>query len=231
MKLRIDELECTAATQVRKKLSTETINQYTDDLKHGDDFPAIIAWAEKGSERRIVSDGFHRIHAHVNAEIEEIDVDLREGGMHEALMHALGANDRHGLRRNRSDKRNAVEIALKDPEISAMSLRQIGAICGVSYQTVANIRDEIILRDNEPENDPHTQEPEDNKPENERASRPEPTQAEAERDELRQALKLIKAFPYPGADAVKLELDKDDVADLEYVSAWCAHAVIACRDE
>ena len=50
-----------------------------------------------------------------------------------------------------------------------------------------------------------------------------------ERDELRQALGLIKAFPYGGEDAVKLDLTKDDTADLEYVAAWCSHAVLVLR--
>jgi len=229
MKVKIDDLECTAATQVRKKLDRAVINQYTDDLKHGAVFPPIVAWAENGSERKIVSDGHHRIRAHVNAGLDEIEVDVRVGGMHKALLHALGANDTHGLRRNRADKRNAVELALKDPEISQLTQREIGAICGVVHQTVANIRDEILLRENKPENDPHDETPGPAKPEDERESRPPPTQNEIERDELREACKMIRAFPYEGTDATKLGLSKDDLADLEYVSAWTGHAVIACR--
>ena len=55
-------------------------------------------------------------------------------------------------------------------------------------------------------------------------------QAEIELAEVRQAMSLIKALPYSGRDAAAtLSLSKDDVADLEYASAWCAHAVLSMR--
>lgn len=230
MKLMIDNIEATAATQVRKKMDAATIHAYVEDLKHGADFPAMTVFAEEGSERYILADGFHRLHAYVDAGIEEVEVDVLNGGMHLALVYALGANDVHGLRRSRADKRNAVEMALKDPEISQMSLREIGDICRVHHQTVANIRDAETLRKTGIENDPHNQEPEENVPENERLGRPDPTQEMVERDELRQAMSLLKALPYGGEDTKKLDLDKDDIADLEYVSAWCAHAVLVHRN-
>jgi hypothetical protein len=56
------------------------------------------------------------------------------------------------------------------------------------------------------------------------------SQHEIELGEVRQAAKLIKALPYDGADSVgKMALEKDDIADLEYVSTWCANAVIKFR--
>jgi len=228
MKIRIDELECTEATQVRVKLHKDVIDHYREDLEAGAVFPEIVAFCEDGSERKIVSDGHHRVYAHVHAGREEIDVDLREGGMHEALLHALGANQDHGLRRNNADKINAVKMALKHPEISQHTQAEIGDIVGVTRETVNRISRREVLDANEGVTE--SQDPEDNSPDNTRPTMPEPTQAEIERGELRDAMKAIRAFPYEGADALKLELTADDVADLEYTSTWTAHAVIAYRN-
>lgn len=227
MKIAVDELECTAATQIRVKLDKNMIDQYCEDLKAGADFPAIVAFCEKGSSRKIVSDGHHRVYAHVHAGLEEIEVDLREGGMHEALIHALGGNSEHGLRRTSADKRNAVDIALKDPQISEYSRQEIADICCVTKRTVQRIANQAAAVEPGVNGSPNsTQDP---SPDDNRAAKPEPTQVEIERGELRAALGMIKAFPYEGGEALKLDLTKPDIADLEYVSTWAAHAVIAYR--
>ncbi len=222
----IAQIEATTATQVRTKLHKDVISMYQEDIENGQGpaFPAIDVFAEKGSSRYILADGFHRLLAFVNAGKDEIEVTVHEGGMHEALLYALGANRAHGLRRSNADKVNAVKLALKDPAISKMPQQEIADICGVSRKTVTrvNVRD---TTDNKP-----GAKPEDNKPTNNRPTKPAPTQNEVERDELRGALRVIRAFPYEGSEAVKLELDPDDTADMEYCSAWLAHGVIACRN-
>ena len=65
-----------------------------------------------------------------------------------------------------------------------------------------------------------SQKPEENTPDNIRPTKEPPTQAEIERDELRQALSLIRAFPYSGEDAVKLDLSRDDIAHVNYCIDW-----------
>ena len=226
--LRCEQIEATAATQVRTKLYKDVIDAYREDLQHGAKFPAIDVFCEKGAERWILADGFHRLYAHIHAEIELIEVKIHEGGMHKALLFALQANQRHGLRRTNADKVNAIRLALKDPQISQHTQAEIADIVGVTRETVNRISRRETL-DERP--DPEAGEPEDNKAANKRATKPEPTQAEIERGELREAMKAIRAFPYQGADALKLELTEDDIADLEYVSTWCAHAVIAYRNK
>ena len=229
MKLRCDQIEATAATQVRTKLHKDVIDQYREDIEAGHRFPAIDVFCEAGAERWILSDGFHRLYAHIHAGKDEIKVKVHEGGMHEALMHALGANQAHGMLRSNSDKINAVKLALKDPEISQHTQAEIADICGVTRETVNRIGRRDRLDDNDDVTE--SQEPEENTPENQRATKPEPTQAEIERGELRAALGMIKVLPYGGEESVLLELTDDDVADLEYVSGWCAHAVLANRND
>ncbi len=226
--LATDNILASAATQVRKKLDANTIDNYVEAIGNGAQFPALVVFAEKDSERYILADGFHRLHAFINAEVGECLVEVHEGSLHDALIWALGANDEHGLRRTNADKRNAVELALKDPEIRTLHPDQIALICRVNERTVRRIRDDMDLA--KPKNKPNKKgKGEDPEPKDVRPTKKPPTQEEVDRNELRQALGLIKAFPYGGEDAPKLDLNKDDTADLEYVAAWCSHAVLVLR--
>lgn len=226
--LATDNILASAATQVRKKLNKDTIDEYVEDLSNGAIFPPMTVFAEAESDRYILADGFHRHHAYVNAEIGTVEVEVREGGLHEALLYALQANGEHGLRRSPADRRNAVEMALKDPEISTLQIQQIADICRVDERTVRRIRDDLDLDIGKRKKNKKGK-GQDPDPKDVRPTRPAPTQNEIERGELEQALSLIKAFPYGGEDAIKLELGKDHIADLEYVAAWCSHAVLVLR--
>ena len=229
IELAVDNILASAATQVRKKLSKDIIDEYVEDMQNGAIFPPLIVFAEAESDRYILADGFHRHHAYVNAEIPKCKVEVHEGGLHEALLYALQANGEHGLRRNNVDKRNAVELALKDPEISGLQIIQIADICRVNERTVRRIRDDMDLDVGKRKKGNKKGKGQDPSPDDERPTRPAPTQDEVERDELRAALSAIKAFPYGGEDCTKLDLGKDDTADLEYVAAWCSHAVLVLR--
>jgi hypothetical protein len=224
----IDQIEATTATQVRVKLHNDVIDMYEQDIRNGAMMPPVVVFAEKGSARHILADGFHRVVAHVNAELEEIEVDIREGGMHDALAYALQANRQHGLRRSNADKTNAVKMALKDPVFSALTQQEIADLCGVSRETVNRISVRVTTgreAKDEARNKPKPPTPDDHRP-----TKPEPTQAEVELEEVRQAMSLIKALPYNGDDAAgSLDFSNDDIADLEYCSTWCAHAILAYR--
>lgn len=225
--MKIDLIEATQATQVRKKIHKDTVDLYQADIESGAVMPAVTAFAEDGSARHILADGFHRLMAAVNAGRDEIEVDILPGGMHEALVYALSANRAHGLRRSNADKINAVEMALKDPEISKHTQTEIADICGVSLRTVQRVEQKQPAGGRTNATKSH---PEPNKPENNRPTKPEPTQEDIERGEVRQALALIKALPYPGDEAVKLGLNPDDIADVEYVATWCSHLVMESRN-
>ena len=226
--IRCDAIMATDATQVRVKLSKDVIDDYTQEIKTGAKMPAIVCFCEKNSERIFLADGFQRHRAHINADLEEIEVDLRVGNKHDALEYALSANRAHGLRMTNADKVKSVKMALADSELAKRTQQEIADMVGITREAVNRISRRDTLDKNKA-TDTGPGEPEDNKPDNERSTKPAPTQAEVERGELRAALGMIKAFPYEGADAIKLELTKADIADLEYASSWCAHAVIAYR--
>jgi ParB-like chromosome segregation protein Spo0J len=223
-----DAIEATTATQVRTELNRSVIELYQEDIEQGAEMPPVVVFRENGSERVILADGFHRLLAHINADILEIQVDIHEGGMHEALAYALQANRTHGLRRTPSDKVNAVKLALKDPIFRDLTQQEIADLCGVSRKTVSRISVRNTI--DEPEVQGKKVKPKKPSPDDVRPTKQPPTQAEVELAELRQALALIKALAYDGDTAAQtLELSKDDTADLEYVSTWCAHAVFTAR--
>jgi len=68
-----------------------------------------------------LADGFHRVAAHVKAGRESVLADVRQGHRRDAILHSVGANAAHGLRRTNADKRRAVEILLRDEEWSGWS--------------------------------------------------------------------------------------------------------------
>jgi hypothetical protein len=143
--LPIVEIEATAGTQVRRFLDPKIIEAYTEDMQARAVFPPIIVFAEKGSKRYVLADGFHRLASAKAAGLTMILCDIREGRVHDALAFALGANVAHGLRRTNKDKRNAVEIALKDPEWSVWSAADISALCRVGADLVRKVREDLVL--------------------------------------------------------------------------------------
>lgn len=226
--LKCEQIEATSATQIRVKLDKSVIDMYQQDIEDGADFPAIVVFNEgKGSKRYILADGFHRLLAHVNAGRDKIDCEVRKGGMHEALLHALGANRDHGLRRSNADKRHAVEMALKDPEISQLTRQEIADICGVTKRTVQKLANNSWKDDEGGVNGSPPEKPRKANGDDVRPSKPEPNQADIELEELREGLATFKRFPYDGTEAGKLALEDDDLDGLRYVSEWCAQAVLA----
>lgn len=230
--LSCDQIEATEKTQIRRTLDKATIDQYREDLESGAVFPPVDVFREKGSSRVILADGFHRLYAHIHADRPEIDVNIHEGGPVEAIIFAAGANAAHGLRRTNADKRRAVELCLKHPEISKRSRQEIADICRVTKRTVQKIANTKDIDDpDEGVNGSSPGEPQDPSGDDVRPTKPEPTQEDVEREELRGAIAAIKAFPYDGDKVTKLGLDPDDIEGLKYVSTWTASAVIALSHE
>lgn len=232
-KIAVDAIEATAATQVRVRLDRSVIDQYAEDFKNGAAFPPLDVFREPNSERVILADGFHRHRGAINAGRTEIGCNVHEGKMLDALMFALGSNAEHGFRRTNADKRHAVEMALKDPEISQLRTQEIADICRVAKRTIERAINEGLTAEDENDSQNATKsqkKPKEPDMEDFRDNGAEPTQADVETEELRSALKMITVLPYKGEDAPgRLNLDKDLVADCEYVSTWLAGLVIAAR--
>ena len=128
--------------QMRVEMSDQTIADYAEELIAGTVFPPVIVYYD--GEAYWLADGFHRVEAARKVERETIEAEIREGSDRDAILHGIGANARHGLRRTQADKRHAVEALLRDPGWSKWSDRHIGKVANVDHKTVGKIRREVL---------------------------------------------------------------------------------------
>ena len=128
--------------QMRVEMSEQTIADYAEELISGTVFPPVIVYYD--GEVYWLADGFHRVEAARKVERESIEAEIREGSDRDAILHGIGANARHGLRRTRADKQHAVEALVRDPDWSKWSDRHIGKVANVDHKTVGKIRREVL---------------------------------------------------------------------------------------
>lgn len=134
--LKLAEIIIDAGTQTRVKLNEDTIADYAEAMTEGGKFPPIVVFAS-GTEY-LLADGFHRFMAAQRNGWRDMEVEIRKGSRLDAIKYSLGANTIHGLRRTNADKRQCVEIALK--EFGKQSDRAIAEMCGISHEFVRQER-------------------------------------------------------------------------------------------
>lgn len=137
-KLNLNVIRIDGGTQSRVEIDIDVVADYAEAVKAGIDFPPITAYHD-GVDYWL-ADGFHRYHAHKQAGKVSIAAEVMTGTAREAILHSLGANGTHGLRRTNADKRKAVQTLLDDPEWTAWSDRKIAEACGVSQPFVSGLR-------------------------------------------------------------------------------------------
>ena len=132
------ELMLDPALQCRAELDAEAIRDYAELISSGSLPPPIIVYDIGGTLH--VVDGAHRYYAARKAGVVTIQAYVRSGTFDEALKHALNANDKHGVRVKRKDKRHRVALAtIRWP---LLSNRLIAEVCGVSPGLV----DEVVKK-------------------------------------------------------------------------------------
>ena len=145
-KLKLDAIRLDAGTQTRTHIDDATVAEYAEAMARGDRFPPVVVFQNDGEF--IMADGFHRHKSAQRARFKHLLAEIRQGSRNDALRFALGANHKHGLRRTNGDKRRAVELALA--EFGNQSDRLLAEMCGVSVQTVGNIRHQLSIFDSSP---------------------------------------------------------------------------------
>jgi hypothetical protein len=127
--------------QMRTEMRAETVLEYAGDMLSGATFPPVVVYFD-GTDHWL-GDGYHRVEAARKIERATIEAEVREGTQRDAILHGIGANANHGLRRTQADKRRAVERLIKDPEWAQWSDRRIAQIANVDHKTVGAIRREL----------------------------------------------------------------------------------------
>lgn len=114
------------------------------DLR-GDDWAPIVVYCDTDGKRWL-ADGFHRVRAAREAGHQGMQAMVFSGGKSDALLHAVGANVRNGVRITNADKRRAVGLLLGDARLSAKKDTEIAALVGVSQPFVSKMRGELRQR-------------------------------------------------------------------------------------
>jgi hypothetical protein len=130
-----------SGAQMRVEIRVETVNDYASDMLSGATFPPIVVF-DDGADLWL-GDGFHRVEAARKIESETIVAEIRRGTARDAILHGLGSNAAHGLRRTQADKRRAIERLLKDSEWACWSDRKIAQVTKTDHKTVSKVRKEL----------------------------------------------------------------------------------------
>ena len=140
MSIKLADIRIDGGTQTRAKINLEVVSEYADLVLDGTKFHPVDVFFDGVSHW--LADGFHRYHAHKRAKVQDILATIHTGSKDDALVFALGANAKNGLRRTNEDKRKCITIALERwPEWSDS---RIAEICGVSHPTVGKIRPTVV---------------------------------------------------------------------------------------
>jgi hypothetical protein len=140
MNIKLADIRIDGGTQTRAKINLEIVSEYADLVLDGTKFHPVDVFFDGVSHW--LADGFHRYHAHKRAKVKDIAATIHTGSKDDALVFALGANAKNGLRRTNEDKRKCVSIALERwPEWSD---RRIAEVCGVNNTFVGKRRSLVV---------------------------------------------------------------------------------------
>jgi hypothetical protein len=141
--INIKTIRIDGGTQSRVEINNEIVTEYSDAIKAGAEFPAVVVFND-GADNWL-ADGFHRFHAHNQAGKTSIAADVRPGTARDAVLYSLGANGTHGLNRTNADKRKAVVTMLNDAEWAKWSNGEIAKSCSVSGAYVGQVRSSLTI--------------------------------------------------------------------------------------
>ena len=128
--------------QMRVEMKPEAVREYADDMAAGAVFPPVEVYYD-GSIYWL-AEGYHRVEAARKLDRESIDAEVLDGGERDAILHGIGSNASHGLRRTQADKRRAVERLLRDEEWGKWSDRKIAEVARVDHKTVGKVRRDLL---------------------------------------------------------------------------------------
>jgi hypothetical protein len=143
MKLPIDRIRQDRELMAREAMNPQAVADYAECYLNGETLPPPVVFDDHGTYW--LGDGNHRLAGAEQADLRELECEVRPGTRRDALLHAAGANAKHGLRRSDEDKRRAILILLDDPEWQLRSVRAIAEHCHVSQHLVRQVRASIGL--------------------------------------------------------------------------------------
>jgi len=141
--LAVDRIRIDGGTQIRTLGTVETVvAEYAQMMSEGNQFPPLTVYFD--GTVYWLADGFHRLAAARQLVRTEIAVRVVQGTQRDAMLHGIEANREHGLRYSNQDKRNAIQILLKDAAASVWPDSEIARFSGTDRKTVGRVRDDLV---------------------------------------------------------------------------------------
>ena len=142
--LAIDLLRLDGDTQSRVRICPDTVDDYAELIESNGSWPLGPLDVFHDGSDYWVADGFHRTLAGQQAKRASLPCRIHKGTVRDARIFAMTANDKHGLRMTREDKRACVEWLLDT--FPRMTQREVATKAGVSARTV-----QYIVADRKPQ--------------------------------------------------------------------------------
>ena len=150
VKVAVEDMQIGYGTQARAEVSTDTVKDFAEAMKRGDEFPPVILYEEdrtehyEGKKVLIVGDGFKRRAAAQMIGLAELEAVVRKGTKFDALMCNITENQKQQAERwSLKDRRHSVRMVLGEPEGLQKTDSWIADLCGVSADLVATVRREM----------------------------------------------------------------------------------------
>ena len=137
-KIDISAIRTDGGTQARLKLDYDVVKEYAECMKDGDKFPPVTVFHD-GSEYWLAN-GFHRYFATKSNGELEIECEVKQGTLDDAVLYAFSADGRQGLSRSDEDKRSIIIRMLQHPVWGKWSNAEIAKHVGVSKMTVGRVK-------------------------------------------------------------------------------------------
>lgn len=140
--LKVSEIRTDGGTQMRAELNQDVYLEYRDQYLATGEFPPMDVFFD--GTAYWLADGFHRLFGAREAKQKTVLCNIHDGTLRDAILFAVAANQRHGLKRSNADKRNAVMTLLNDPEWVKWSDSKIAEQAGVTHPFVASLRRDLV---------------------------------------------------------------------------------------
>lgn len=136
--LSIDLLRLDGGTQARLGVDQDTVDTYAEVLeKEAGEWPFGEVDVFFDGSDYFVADGFHRTLAGIRVKRSSVPCRVHQGTARDAKIFGMTANDTHGLRMSREDKRSCVEWLIENcPKMIQSTMAETA---GVSERTVRTI--------------------------------------------------------------------------------------------
>src|SRR3989442_6593104 len=103
-RLKIDDINISAAVQIRARLNQDAITQYTDIF---DQLPPVDVY-DVQRHGLVLADGWHRLEAAKRLNRDSVLAVVRKGTLQDAMAWAVIANVKHGQPLTRQERYDAV---------------------------------------------------------------------------------------------------------------------------